>query len=118
MDYVLGRIKLSYKRPDRPIYFELNTSTERTQNENYSIVYDSVGVGLGNYRYDNSFNTFIRDPNGSYISYSVPSGQRIEMVNVKGFQKIVYDLQKIKGYSSLKLKMNTNLVLKVSPKSD
>ena len=108
LDYVLGRIKLSYKRPDRPIYFELNTSTERTQNENYSIVYDSVGVGLGNYRYDNSFNTFIRDPNGSYISYSVPSGQRIDMVNVKGFQKIVYDFQKIKGYPALKLKMDTN----------
>ncbi len=108
LDYVLGKIKLSYKKPGDPIYFELNTSTERTQNENYSIVYDSVGVGLGDYRYDNDFNTFIRDPNGSYISYSVPSGQRIDMVNVNGFQKIVYDLQKIKGYPPLKLKMDTN----------
>ena len=108
LDYVLGRIKLSYKRPNGPVYFELNSSTERTQNENYSIVYDSVGLGLGEYRYDNDFKTFIKDPNGSYISYSVPSGLRVDMINVTGFQRIVYDLQKIKGYPPLKLKMDTN----------
>ena len=27
LNYLLGRIKLSYKKPDRPIYFELNAST-------------------------------------------------------------------------------------------
>ena len=56
LDYVLGRMKLSYKKADSPAQFEMNFSTEKTQNENYSVVYDSVGVGLGNYRYDNDFN--------------------------------------------------------------
>ena len=51
LDYVLGRMKLSYKKADSPAQFEMNFSTEKTQNENYSIVYDSVGVGLGYYRY-------------------------------------------------------------------
>ena len=108
LDYVLGRMKMSYKRPSSPIYFELNTSTERTQNENYSIVYDSIGVGLGEYRYDRDFNAYIRDPNGSYISYTIPSGQRVDMININGFQKIVFDLQKIEGYPFIKFRMNTN----------
>ena len=46
-------MKLSYKKANSPAQFEMNFSTEKTQNENYSVVYDSVGVGLGDYRYDN-----------------------------------------------------------------
>ena len=108
LNYLLGRIKLSYKKPERPLYFELNASTERTQNENYSIVYDSIGVGLGDYRYDNNFNTFIRDPNGAYVGYSVPTGDRIDMININGFQRLVFDFEKLKGSPSLRLKMDTS----------
>jgi len=108
LDYVLGRIKLSYKKADSPTQFEMSFSTEQTQNENYSIVYDSVGVGLGDYRYDNDFNTFIRDPNGAFISYSVSTGDRVNMTNVNGFQRIIIDLQKLRGYPNFRLRVDTN----------
>ena len=108
LDYVLGRMKLFYKKAESPAQFEMNFSTERTQNENYSVVYDSVGVGLGDYRYDNDFNTFIRDPNGAFISYSVSTGDRVNMTNVNGFQRFIFDLQKLKDYPNLRLSINTN----------
>ena len=108
LDYVLGRMKLSYKKADSPAQFEMNFSTEKTQNENYSVVYDSVGVGLGDYRYDNDFNTFIRDQNGAFISYSVSTGDRVNMTNVNGFQRFIIDLQKLKGYPNLTLSVNSN----------
>ena len=108
LKYLLGRVKLFYKNPESPIQFEMNTSTERTQNESYSVVYDSLGIGLGEYRFDEDFNTFISDPNGAYIAYSVPTGDRTEMININGFQRMVFDFEKLKGYPSLMLRMETS----------
>lgn len=108
LSYLLGRIKLSYKKPDRPVQLEMNASTERTQNESYSIVYDSLGIGLGEFRFDENFNTFISDPNGAYIAYSVPTGDRVDMININGFQRVLFDFEKLKGYPSLKFRMETS----------
>ena len=77
-----------FNKPSNPFVYEINTKTEKTQNETFSLVYDSVGVGLGSHRFDKVFNTYVEDQNGSYISYSIPTGSRIIMNNIKGYQHV------------------------------
>ena len=108
LNYLLGSVKLSFDKPNNPFMYEINTNTEKTQNETFSVVYDSVGVGLGSHRFDKVFNTYIEDQNGPYRSYSIPTGFRIITSNIKGYQKISYDSRKIKSLIFLKLNINSN----------
>ena len=108
LNYLLGSVKLSFNKPSNPFVYEINTKTEKTQNETFSLVYDSVGVGLGSHRFDKVFNTYVKDQNGPYISYSIPTGSRIIMNNIKGYQNISYDARKIKSSNFFKLNINSN----------
>ena len=108
LNYLLGSINLNYFNSNQPIKYELKTSTEQTQNNTYSLVYDSVGVGLGNYRYDKVFNTYIQDPNGSFISYLISTGNRTVTKNIKGFQILTLNFKKFENGAPLKINLNTN----------
>lgn len=108
LNYLLGSINLNYFKSNQPIKYELKTSTEQTQNNTYSLVYDSVGVGLGNYRYDKVFNTYIQDPNGSFISYLISTGNRTVTKNIKGFQILTLNFKKFENGAPLKINLNTN----------
>ena len=44
--------------------------------ESKTVVYDSIGTGLGNYRYDPVYDSYFEDPNGAFIAYTVPTGIR------------------------------------------
>ena len=55
--------------------------TEESTVENRIIVYDSVGIGLGQFRYEPAFNTYVADNNGSFIAYTVNSGIEQNQIN-------------------------------------
>ena len=59
-----------------------------------TIVYDSVGVGLGQYRYDPIFITYIHDLNGSFISYSVYLSKDTQHNN-EGVSRFQFKFRKI-----------------------
>ena len=69
--------------------------------EKRTVVYDSIGAGLGQYRYDSTFNTYIQDPNGSYISYNILTGDREPKTNFYGSQKFTIDFPKIFNRSNI-----------------
>ena len=108
LNYLLGSVKLNYFKSNQPINYELKTSTEQTQNNTYTLIYDSVGVGLGNYRYDKFFNTYIQDPNGPFISYPISTGNRTVTKNIKGLQILTLNFRKFKNEVPLKINFNTN----------
>ena len=108
LNYILGAFKINYINQGSPFQFDVSATTEQTQNETFSIVYDSVGAGLGEYRYDNSLKTYILDQNGSYISYSVPTGNRSLLRNIRGYQNLSLDLRKLRKRLLAKINFNTN----------
>ncbi len=113
--YLLGRVKISFRKEDSPFEYDMNTSSERKLNETYSVVYDSIGPGLGNYRYDSTFNTYIEDPNGEYISYNIFSGSKDEMTSINGYQRIMYDL--IRGNRNINLKFRLETIFNYGGKA-
>ena len=56
------------------------------------MVYDSVGIGLGNFRFDRNLNEYVEDVNGDYISYNILSGESISGSHIDGFSKLDYNL--------------------------
>ena len=108
LDYLLGSLKLNFRDRGSPFEFDFNATTEQTQSETFSIVYDSVGIGLGEYRFDESLKTYIQDQNGSYVSYSVPTGSRSLVSNMRGHQRFSFDVRKLKKGVQIKINFNTN----------
>ena len=108
LDYLLGSLKLNFRDRGSPFEFNFNVTTEQTQSETFSIVYDSVGIGLGEYRFDESLKTYIQDQNGSYVSYSVPTGSRSLVSNMRGHQRFSFDSRKLRTGVQIKIISNTN----------
>ena len=105
-DYTLAKVKLSYQKSTKPIQWEIEFKTEESFSEERAIVYDSVGAGLGQFRYDPIFNTYVSDPNGAFISYRVLTGKRNPNTVFDGLQKFEVDLGKINGFPNLLFRGN------------
>ena len=75
-DYVLGDVRIRYNRRLSPIKWEGFFRVEESLTESKTVVYDSIGSGLGNYRYDPEYDSYFEDPNGAFIAYTVPTGNR------------------------------------------
>jgi hypothetical protein len=69
---------------------------EETYTESRAVVYDSVGTGLGSYRFDEEFNEYIADPNGAYISYTILTGERELNTHLNASQRFHIDFGKSK----------------------
>ena len=92
--YLLSRIRLSYKNFDSPFGMDFLLKTEESTVENRIIVYDSVGIGLGQFRYEPAFNTYVADNNGSFIAYTVNSGIEQNQIKLEGHKRSSYDFGK------------------------
>ena len=106
-NYSLFDMDVSKYEKRSPLRMRIKFRQEQTLVQNRTIVYDSVGVGLGQYRYDPIFNTYIHDLNGSFISYSVLSGVKIPNTIIKGSQDINLNLEKMIGLSGMTLRLNS-----------
>lgn len=93
-NYSVGSAKLRFVDKNSPIRWELLSKLEEALTESRAVVYDSVGVGLGSYRFDEVFNEYIADPNGDYISYSVLTGERELATHFTGSQRLQIDFGK------------------------
>ncbi len=94
LNYAIGTANLRYVNKLSPVRWELLAKLEETYTESRAVVYDSVGTGLGSYRYDEEFNEYISDSNGDYISYTVLTGARDLTTHFNSSQRFYIDFGK------------------------
>ena len=103
LDYSLYDIRIGYKNFRKPIQFNIQAKKEESFSEKRATVYDSVGSGLGQYRYDANFNTYVFDPNGEYIAYNILTGNREQNTIFQAAQNFSWDLSTIFKSSDIKI---------------
>ncbi|MCH7574732.1 MAG: hypothetical protein IIA59_06360 [Candidatus Marinimicrobia bacterium] len=73
-DYLLGTVRFRRRPPGAPWWIDFQHRIERTASESRAVLYDSVGAGLGRYRYDANYDSFVPDEAGDYVRRVVPVG--------------------------------------------
>jgi hypothetical protein len=106
-DYSLIDLGIGYNQAYKPFQWEIQARKEESFSEERAIVYDSVGAGLGQYRYDPVFNTYISDVNGDFIAYNVLTGNREPNTAIEGSQKFSLDLGSINGFPDILFRANS-----------
>jgi len=94
LDYDLAQARIFFRRPSHPLRLDVKLKLEEALTENRATIYDSVGVGLGTYRYDPQFEEYVSDPNGAYIAYTILTGSREPTTQFEGIQSLEYDFSK------------------------
>ena len=56
-----ARAAINYRNNQSPLRLDMVLNTQSSINEFRSVVYDSVGIGRGSFRYDPLLNEYIRD---------------------------------------------------------
>ena len=108
-DYSLARIHMSFQKISSPFNWDFTLKTEESFSEQRAVVYDSIGPGLGQYRYDSEFNAYISDHNGAYIAYTVQTGQRHPTTVVESVQRLAYDFGKMNGLPDVLVRSDTRI---------
>jgi len=106
-DYSLIDLGMGYNQAYKPFQWEIQARKEESFSEERAIVYDSVGAGLGQYRYDPVFNTYISDVNGDFIAYNVLTGNREPNTAIEGSQKFSLDLSRVLGFPDILFRANS-----------
>jgi hypothetical protein len=94
VDYELAWVNLRYFRPQSAVRWDFQGKLEESFTETRVVVYDSVGVGLGGYRFDPEYQEYVADPNGAYIAATVLIGDRRPVTRLEGLQRLYIDLEK------------------------
>ncbi len=84
----MGQLQFSYHNPTRSVLWNWSSRLEEAQVQTRAVVYDSVGPGLGQYRYDPVFQEYVADPNGAYIGTVVFTGDRHPAVSMDWKQRL------------------------------
>ena len=94
-----GRLALNYRNKRSPLRFNAIINAQNSIKEYASVVYDSIGIGRGSFRYDPILNEYIRDENGSFIANTILVGSYKAGKNINSISRISYDFSR----STLKL---------------
>ena len=111
-DYSLLNLSLSYKENSNPLEWRVYSNIEESLMEKRTIIYDSIGVGLGNYRYDKEINTYIKDENGQFISYVVYTGDLEPSTLFESSQNFNYNLEIIDLLPNILIRGNSKQKLR------
>ena len=95
LDYAIGLANIRFHNKTNPFNWDLHSKLEETYTESRAVVYDSIGVGLGSYRYDEEFNEYISDRNGAYISHTILTGDRELVTHFIASQRLFIDFAKM-----------------------
>ncbi|MEE9190763.1 MAG: hypothetical protein V3U16_08345, partial [Candidatus Neomarinimicrobiota bacterium] len=110
-NFQLARIRLSFRNTLNPLRYDLQSKLEETSTQTRAVVFDSVGPGLGQYRFDPFFNEYVPDENGSYVSFTIPTGERRPTTNLSAIQRVEFDGVRLNGkllkYFSGKVELRT-----------
>ena len=106
-NYSLFDIKVGTYSNKKPIRWDFQIRKEETFANQVATIYDSVGIGLGQYRFDQSFNSYIPDPNGEYISYNINTGERFLNTNIISSKNLYMNLYELLPVSNIVLRYNS-----------
>ncbi len=95
-DFNALRSALNYRKRNSPFQFDLVMNSLTSMSEARAVVYDSIGVGLGHYRFDFQLNEYISDPNGAYVAHTVFTGKREHGSRLDGLTRFSLDFSKWK----------------------
>ena len=90
------RGSVNYKTKASPFKFDLVLNAQHALHETRSIIFDSLGIGLGHYRYDPMLNEYIQDENGAYIAHTVLTGDYQTGFRMDGLTRLLIDFSKTK----------------------
>ena len=90
------RGSVNYKTKASPFKFDLVLNAQHALHETRSIIFDSLGIGLGHYRYDPMLNEYIQDENGAYIANTVLTGDYQTGFRIDGLTRLLIDFSKTK----------------------
>jgi hypothetical protein len=107
LNYSLADYNMSFFNVNKVFNFKILGRKEESIKEEVAIIYDSIGVNLGQYRYDSIFNTYIPDPNGAFISYSIFTGKKQQNSNYQGMQDFTFDFSKIRNNPKVMFRINS-----------
>ena len=107
LNYSLADFKIAYGKKEKGLSLNIQGRKERSQSEDLATIFDSVGVGLGQYRYDEQFKIYIPDPNGDYISYNIFTGEKKRNTKFQGIQDLRYNLPWFNRFSNITFHVNT-----------
>ena len=108
-DYSLARIHMAYHQVASPFRWDFTLKTEESYTEQRAVVYDSIGPGFGQFRYEPEFNAYISDRNGAYIAYTVQTGQRHPTTAMESVHRLAYDFGKINGLPDISIRSDTRI---------
>ena len=87
---------MNYRQNDSPFQFDFVLNSQTSMSETRAVVYDSIGVGLGHYRYDALVNEYVSDDNGAYIAHTVLTGDHRYGSQLDGLTRFSADFSKWK----------------------
>ncbi|NQV37347.1 MAG: hypothetical protein HQ509_04980, partial [Candidatus Marinimicrobia bacterium] len=123
MDFNMAQITTRFNKPNNPLRLDVQIRSEQTFSEKRALVYDSVGVGFGQYRYDPVYNEYIPDANGAFIAYTAYTGDRqpvtrlesLSRIRLNGMQQSIAFLKPFQSLTELKLKFDGDVISFASP---
>ncbi|MBI87210.1 MAG: hypothetical protein CMG63_03920 [Candidatus Marinimicrobia bacterium] len=107
-NYSLLDLTASWKNQISPFTCFIDIKKEETLSQNRMVVYEYIGPGLGNYRYDSILNTYIHDINGDHLSYSIKVGSREPNTIFLGSQRFTIDLSQNKFFPQIFIRSQIN----------
>ena len=107
LNYSLLDLKIGTLSKNKSTRWNVELRKEQTLANKVAVIYDSVGTGYGQYRFDKTFDTYIPDPNGAFISYNINTGERFINTNIYGSRNIYLDLDQLLPKSRVILKYNS-----------
>ena len=95
-DYNSFRSALNFRDRKSPFQLDLVLNSQTSMSESQALVYDSIGVALGQYRFDPLLNEYISDPNGAYVAHTIFTGDRKHGTRLDGLTRLSIDFAKWK----------------------
>lgn len=105
------RSAINFRNRTNPIQLDIILNGQHGMNESKAVIYDSVGEGLGNYRYDQIINDYVQDENGSFVAQTVLTGEMNQGFRMDERIQFLYDFSRTKypRLKSLKYRFNHRL---------
>ena len=106
-----GRLAINYKNRISPLRLDAIINTQNSIKEYASVIYDSVGIGRGGFRYDPILNEYVRDENGSFVANTILTGNFKVGKNINSLSRLSYDFSKspLKILNFLKYRFTLNV---------
>ncbi|UCH10332.1 MAG: hypothetical protein JSU61_00095, partial [Fidelibacterota bacterium] len=94
--YMMGNLAIIRRVPGQPWWIDLRYRLERSIIETRAVVYDSIGTGRGQYRYDPVYDIYVPDEAGPFVRYTIPAGKLQPINTVKSRYRLQMDLNRLR----------------------